>query len=404
MNIKSIKNKIKKNSTRKLFNKNKKFLDYNNLTKQQHNLYKNILKKFETKNNKIKKNFNMSDILKINKKGLLVQFLEFIYTLYNDNINNILKNTLLNIKKSRIIETDKTKINNILKPIIENHMLNSKYIDNNIIQFINTNLNNCKIIVYTNIIEDQEFIFKFITYDNININKLDSIVKNMLICLQVLIKISGNKKSINKTSNICSSNGLEVNFFMSPFTKKLDLENNHEILGAKNINSGFNYPCISNGLIIIYRKQEMFKVFIHESIHAYGIDGALHTNYDNNINYKNLINLFAINSNIKDFKSIGLQESITEFWTFIIHIFIGAYNKTNNFKNLLAEFERLYKLEVIHSCYQIVKILYYNNLNYENFINKNKELSESNKYNERSHIFSYIIRIKNILKEYYDNS
>jgi hypothetical protein len=270
-------------------------------------------------------------------------------------------------------------------------MINSKYIDNNIIEYINNNLNNCKIIVYKNIIEDQEFIFKFVTYDKINIKKLDSIVKNMLICLQVLIKISGNKKSINKTSNICSSNGLEVNFFMTPFTKKLDLENNHEILGAKNINSGFNYPCISDGLIIIYRKQEMFKVFIHESIHAYGIDGALHTNYDNNINYKNLINLFVINSNIKDFKSIGLQESITEFWTFIIHIFIGAYNKTNNFKNLLNEFERLYKLEVIHSCYQIVKILYYNNLNYSDFINKNKELSESKKYNEGAHIFSYII-------------
>ena len=47
----------------------------------------------------------------------------------------------------------------------------------------------------------------------------------------------------------------------------------------------------------------MFKVFIHESIHAYGIDRALHTNYDNNINYKNLINLFAINNNIKDFKA-----------------------------------------------------------------------------------------------------
>ena len=61
----------------------------------------------------------MSDILKINKKGLLVQLLEFIYTLYNDNKNNILKNTLLNIKNSRTIETDKTKINNILKPIIE---------------------------------------------------------------------------------------------------------------------------------------------------------------------------------------------------------------------------------------------------------------------------------------------
>ena len=56
---------------------------------------------------------------------------------------------------------------------------------------------------------------------------------------------------------------------------------------------------------------------------------------DNNINYKNLINLFAINSNIKDYKSIGLQESITEFWTFIIHIFIAAYNRTKNFKNLI---------------------------------------------------------------------
>ena len=86
--------------------------------------------------------------------------------------------------------------------------------------YIKNNLNNCKIVTYENIISEQKFVFDFIMYDKINIKKLDSIVKNMLLFLQVLIKISNNE---TKNSNICCKNGLHLTIFLTPFQKKLDL-------------------------------------------------------------------------------------------------------------------------------------------------------------------------------------
>ena len=111
--------------------------------------------------------------------------------------------------------------------------------------------------------------------------------------LQILIKIS---KNLNNEINNCSKDGISITFFFTPFLKKLTLTNdkNKEILGPKNVNSGFNYTCLSSGSIIIYRKEDFFKVFVHESIHGYGIDMALHNNFNQNKNYNNFLNLFAL--------------------------------------------------------------------------------------------------------------
>ena len=66
----------------------------------------------------------------------------------------------------------------------------------------------------------------------------------MLLVLQLIIAISNNE----------SRNGQHVTFFLTPFQKKLNSNNNsnnsnnsstsniNNVLGAKNVNSGFTYP------------------------------------------------------------------------------------------------------------------------------------------------------------------
>ena len=343
-----------------------------NNTKILHNFYKGIFKT----------NKDLALIL-TSERNSSNQFLEYIYKQLN--AKQLIINALT-IEKSRTNEENKSIIVNKITSIVNNHLRSTKYIDSELINFILTNTN-CKIVTYKNIIKGKTYIFDFIIYNNeISIKNLDLIVEKMLLVLQLIIAISNNE----------SRNGQHVTFFLTPFQKKLNINNSNSIsniLGAKNVNSGFTYPYLKNGVTFIYRKEEFFKVFIHESIHYYGIDKALHNDFGNdakyNINYNKFINSFNIRP--QDIANIGINEGLTEYWTFIIYIIAQSYKKSIALANFIYEFENSYKLELLHIIFQVVKILNYNKLTYSEFLTKS-----SAKYKETSHIFSYYI-VKTLL-------
>jgi hypothetical protein len=306
------------------------------------------------------------------------QFLEYIYKQLN--AKQLIINALA-IEKSRTSEENKSIIVNKITNIVNNHLRSSNYIDSELINFILTNTN-CKIVTYKNIIKGKTYIFDFIIYnDELAIKNLDLIVEKMLLVLQLIIAISNNELR----------NGQHVTFFLTPFQKKLN--SNSNILGAKNVNSGFTYPYLKNGVTFIYRKEEFFKVFIHESIHYYGIDKALHKDFSNDPKYNRNYNKFINSFNIRpqDIAKIGINEALTEYWTFIIYIIAQSYKKSIALANFIYEFENSYKLELLHIIFQVVKILNYNKLTYSEFLTK-----YSNQYKETSHIFSYYI-VKTLL-------
>ena len=323
----------------------------------------------------------LPDTIDTNFKHLLNK----LYLEFKEHEPIINKINIENTRRTISSTSAKDKITHILKNIFSD----SRYIDNSIIKFIDAHINKCYMLSYENTINGQTFIFNFIIYDKINIKKLDNCVRAMLLFIQVIITISNNKKTnANTKSNICNINGLQITFFMTHFIKHLELHTN-KVLGPFNINSGLTYPCLKNGNIYIYRKHEFFKVFIHETLHSYNVDRLYHKNYDSNNYYQTLIATFNINNACTNYAKIGINEAITEFWTFIIHIFIYCYNNSNNFNNLLELYERFYKLETIHSSFQIAKILHANKINYAQFlttITKNTR----NLYNETSHVLSYI--------------
>ena len=353
---------------------------YNN-TKILHNFYKDLFK--------TNKDLDLQLTLEKNNNSISKKFLKYIYTQLHTKQEII---NALNVEKSRTLEENKSIINNKIRTIVNSHLRSSVYIDSELIDFILTNTK-CKIVTYKNIIKGKTYIFDFIIYNNeISITNLDLIVEKMLLVLQLIIAISKNE----------TRNGQHVTFFLTPFKKKLNL-NNNVILGAVNVNSGFTYPYLVNGVTFIYRKEEFFKVFIHESIHYYGIDKALHKQLNSNINYNKFINLFNIRA--QDIANIGINEGLTEYWTFIIYLIALSYKKSITLANFIYEFERLYRLELLHIIFQIVKILNYNKLTYTQFLinsSANSSNNSSNKYKETSHIFSYYI-VKTLLVYNHEN-
>jgi len=161
-------------------------------------------------------------------------------------------------------------------------------------------------------------------------------------------------------------------FFDTPLEKKLNQESN--ILSSQHVNSGAS---LSENYLMIWRREEITKVLIHELVHYLNID----LKYDININK-------IMKKNIGILKyPILINESITEILTQFLHsIYISIYQKGS----LLDNVKTIYNYEQIFSWYQFSKIM--------NFFNINKFDQEliNQQFNQSSNVFAYYI-LKSIL-------
>mgnify|MGYP001212220080 CR=1 FL=1 len=278
-----------------------------------------------------------------------------------------------------------------IKNIYNVHLKDNRYVDDNIKNYIKDNIGT--ILVYK-IVDPIEIIITFIIYSKkILLYEYDELVKNILTQIEVI--------NIMTRNNSCNKNGIYINIFMTPFKKKIYKDD--IILGAKNVNSGFCYGCNSKAEIIIFRKEELFKVLTHELLHTYDV-GIFIDKY-NNINNV-LIDKFNIHNNSK--KNVKLLESIVEFWAlFLNNAFFSYINlrnlKMNNNKNInnkiyrddVINYKKMFeinmKLEILHGLMQITKILNFNNMDYRDLILDKNKVKIGKIYRENSHILSYYI-------------
>ena len=159
---------------------------------------------------------------------------------------------------------------------------------------------------------------------------------------------------------------------------------NIHILNEINVNTAFTTTCPSNSEIVIYRKEEWFKVFIHETFHNFGLDFSDMNLM--NVNEK-ILSIFQVNSNV------NLFESYTEFWARIINIVFCSFTNMkdkNNINEFLINSEFFINYERVFSFFQMVKILNFMGLNYNNLYNKDN-LNKKILYKENSNVLSYYI-------------
>lgn len=410
------------------------------------------------KNLKKKLNFNYIDSEKTSKNAFYYQFQKFILNrlliVHNEISKRYLQSELSNYRN---IYIDSSKIyNQTIGNVLNEHLKNNRYIDNNIINYIKKFhlLNETK--YKTKKIDkkrEKSYLLKYeIPYEKtfININfilyekdaiskqlveKYDNKVYDILKIIHLIIILSNNNLINKKNFEICSRDGLNIFIFLTPFLREINIESN-DILSAKNANGGFCYGCNNEGNIIVYRNQEYFKVLIHELIHNFGIDSYIFdfkkeiykTNSKENKLYKNFINNFNLSREINDGTfDINMQECIVEFWAKFLNNSLFSFNyilknlthtdNINNINNIplniknSGQFNKIYKiyisiftsvfeLEILHNTLQCVKILKKNKLNYLNILSTQDE--KINNYKEGTHIFSYFI-LQTILLYNYKN-
>lgn len=195
-----------------------------------------------------------------------------------------------------------------------------------------------------------------------------------------------------KYSNEECSKKHEIYFYMTDFYKTLP-QNEIVVLGEKNINSALTTRCsVYGNETIIYRKEEWFKVFIHEMMHAYG--------FDISPNYKDLIGthiekMFSIKTKME------IAEGYVETWARIINGAYAAYL----FSEGQDDFEELFlftmEVERIFSVIQAQKVLMYMNLTYTEILTKGSRVAE-HLYREKTHAFCYYILTAALMNDPYN--
>jgi len=287
----------------------------------------------------------------------------------NNNNNNHYKRSLQYIKSKNDLPNFTNFPSNIFTKEVQNHIDASMKL---IIKY-SLYLFNRKINIHF-IIEHADLDVKTMVYDNY--------VNSILLWSYIL----------NKYSSIHCSKDWNIYLYFTSLEKQLPNKNIHlqdNILNYNHINTGFTTTCPQISEIVIFRKEEWFKVFIHESFHNFALDFS-----DMNVTELNkaVLEIFPIKT------KCNLFEAYTEFWAEIINMCFCSYfylNKDihNAFKQFLSNIDFLIQYERIYSFFQLNKVLNYLGLTYNNLYSKDKTSAvlRETLYKENTNIFAYYV-------------
>lgn len=270
--------------------------------------------------------------------------------------NNFFINIYQNMKKVKKIKKSKILFSKIVNEksntYFDNNPFTSKIIYNKIM-----NLPNCYIFYFEN--------NKIVYFTSKNINTVPNVIYHMMTLIIML-------KKILKRENIYQ----EVIYFEIFEKKKFPYKN--IILGPNEVNSGFT--SLDSGKIILYRKEEVLKVLIHELIHSNLIDYKLIFSKESN----KINDYFCINYKIL------LNEAFTETIATIIHLFY--VNIVCKYKK--SDLNAMFFYEILYSNYICNKIMkFYNIKNIKDILKKHNCKSI---FLQKTNVFSYYF-LKNIL-------
>lgn len=251
------------------------------------------------------------------------------------------------------------------------HLQPSIFMDQLFIDEIMRKLNFCYKSSVT--IKNKTFYITFYTNFNQKINftsYMNKIILLLCLCL----------------SYVKDENPMTYNITMYATDIKKGLYNGFKnMIEPRHINSGYYYydPVVKQGNIILFRKEEWFKVLIHELFHNLNLDFKTQK-----ICYKSMFSdVFFIQSEML------LNESFVEFWARTINCGIIAYMNVPNIT--LEEFMPVFNLniniETLFSMHQAIHLLDIFGLTYDQIIDPKYKNTTSVLYRENTNAFVYYV-------------
>jgi hypothetical protein len=258
-------------------------------------------------------------------------------------------------------------------------------------------------ICYTFSLFERKITLYFITeeLDNkINLNIYNKYVDTIILWLYLLNEYASKK---------CSKTLVIYLYFTS---LKKELPNSKiSILNQNNVNTAFTYTCPVDSEIVIFRKEEWFKVLMHETFHNFALDFS-HMNTNESTEF--ILSIFKVKS------EVNLFEAYTEFWAEIMNaalcsFYLAQGNSVNYFDSgsqdkerksffnaFLIHFDFFINFERTYKFFQMVKTLEFMGLTYDDLISSDSTSASLREtlYKEKSNVLSYYVITTILMNNY----
>jgi hypothetical protein len=203
---------------------------------------------------------------------------------------------------------------------------------------------------------------------------------------------------LNQYASKQCANSLVIYLYFTSLEKKIP-NSNIFILDEINVNTAFTTTCPKDSEIVVFRKEEWFKVFIHETFHNFALDFS---DMNNNNANKCILDIFKVISNV------NLYEAYTEFWAEIMNALFCSFfslKDKNDIENFLSNAEFFINFERTFSFFQLVKTLDFMGLTYKDLYSETERsrILRENLYKEKTNVLSYYI-IKTVLINNYQGT
>lgn len=307
-------------------------------------------------------------------KTIIISLYQDIYTSHEHILNSAcFKHSLLHIQK---------ELNKVKRP---SDYKNNKFFPSVIQTYIKEN-ELYQVVFSCGNVGNREINIHFTLFTKEDLNKLESYYVQHVRMMYIWLNICA------KYANTSCTNILDIYIYPTPFTKNLP-GSSATVLGPEHVNTAYTMPCAARGQLVIFREEEWFKVFIHETFHAYGLDFS---RSDIKELKNHLKSLFPINS---DF---DLYEAYTETWARLINCLFCSFNALTDKKDkkaFIANVDFCIELERMFALYQCTKVLSFMGLHYNDIHEENNYLRH-NLYKENTHVFAYYIMTAVLLNDY----
>lgn len=203
---------------------------------------------------------------------------------------------------------------------------------------------------------------------------------------------------LNQYASKQCATSLVIYLYFTSLEKRIP-NSNIFILDEINVNTAFTTTCPKDSEIVVFRKEEWFKVFIHETFHNFALDFS---DMNNNNAHKCILDIFKVNSNV------NLYEAYTEFWAEIMNALFCSFfslKDKNDIEDFLSNAEFFINFERTFSFFQLVKTLDFMGLTYKDLYleTERSRILRENLYKEKTNVLSYYV-IKTVLINNYQGT
>ena len=230
---------------------------------------------------------------------------------------------------------------------------------------------------------------------SLNMSKLLEHAKRVC-ALMHLVSMHANRATCSSTLNIF--------IYMTHF-KKLLPDEKGKAIDTEHVNTGMAYHCAKTNDIVVYRKEEWFKVLIHESFHAFGLS-FIESDMEGGVDaamQSMLKKMYAISHPVR------VYETYCEIWARILNVMFACFSPISTGSGTGATtkdpistikfaafaecvMEGLHR-DAQHALQQCAKIMHHMGIPDDAMMNPTKDNRDivAKKYRENTNVFAYYV-------------